>query len=155
MVEYIVLPLFSDKGERHVQVKSGLNQWNAYGRPRNFDEVYIPIPSWIHSNFNTAGFLPNRDTSFTLILPDRTRILAKVCQDNSKALMSNPNAKLGRWILREVLNLGYGELATYQTLRKVGIDSVTVYKQEEKCYSIEASTIGIYDKFKDSVNKKY
>ena len=31
--------------------KSGLNQWNAGGRPRHSDEVYIPIPSEIHKNF--------------------------------------------------------------------------------------------------------
>jgi len=33
--------------------KSGLNQWNARGRDRNPNEVYIPIPAEIHKNFPT------------------------------------------------------------------------------------------------------
>src|SRR5699024_7295953 len=49
---YIVLPLYSpNRGD--VPQRSGLNQWNAQGRVRHPDEVYIPIPTWIHDTFDT------------------------------------------------------------------------------------------------------
>jgi hypothetical protein len=45
---YIVLPLYSTRidknGQKQVQEKSALNQWNASGRARDFGEVYIHIP---------------------------------------------------------------------------------------------------------------
>ena len=53
-------------------------------------------------------FFPPRDTPFDLILPDGKILNAKVCQDNSKALMTNPNLALGDWLLRNVLNLKEG-----------------------------------------------
>ncbi len=47
--ESILLPLYSViKGVKTVPEKSGLNQWNAGGRKRNPNEIYIPISSWIH-----------------------------------------------------------------------------------------------------------
>ena len=45
--DYIVLPLYSTRTKK-VELSSGLNQWNAKGRKRDPDEVYIPIPAWIH-----------------------------------------------------------------------------------------------------------
>lgn len=103
-LEHVILPLFSDRGaKRHVPEKSGLNQWNALGRPRNPNEIYIPIPKWIHNVF--PKFFPARDKPFQLRLPDKSLLSAKVCQDNSKALMSNPNSALGEWLLRQVMNL--------------------------------------------------
>src|SRR5690554_4728056 len=48
-VNYVILPLYGyKKKEKFVYEKSGLNQWNAAGRKRDFGEVYIPIPSEIH-----------------------------------------------------------------------------------------------------------
>ena len=47
---YIILPLYSPR-EGKVPERSGLNQWNAKGRPRHHDEVYISIPSWIHREY--------------------------------------------------------------------------------------------------------
>ncbi|MEM5607125.1 hypothetical protein AAHH76_04880 [Bacillus toyonensis] len=68
--DHIILPLFSDRGtKRHVPEKSGLNQWNVMGRLRNPNEVYIPIPSWIHKV--SPNFFPLRDESFDLYLPDK------------------------------------------------------------------------------------
>jgi hypothetical protein len=47
--DYVILPLYSTRGSnRTVPLKSGLNQWNANGRHRNENEVYIPIPREIH-----------------------------------------------------------------------------------------------------------
>ena len=58
----------------------------------------------------------------------------KICQDNGKALMSNPNKALGKWILRDVLSLKEGEVLTYQKLKELGIDSILITKG--KNYSI-------------------
>ena len=41
---FIILPLYSVR-DNNVPTKSGLNQWNAAGRKRHPNEVYIPIPS--------------------------------------------------------------------------------------------------------------
>jgi hypothetical protein len=146
MSNYVILPLFSEQGGIHVPERSGLNQWNADGRLRASDEAYIRIPSWIHRVFR--GFFPSRDTSFVLTLPNGTNISAKVCQDNSKALMSNPNVALGEWILRIVLNQSYGKLATYQTLINAKIDSVKIVKINESNYSISCCPLGTYNEFK-------
>jgi hypothetical protein len=144
--KYVILPLYSDRGnKRHVPEKSGLNQWNASGRPRHHDEVYIPIPKWIHDVFPT--FFPPRDVNFQLRLPDKSLLSAKVCQDNSKALMSNPNKNLGEWLLRQVLDLEKRELLTYEQLQVLGIDSVIVYKHSDKHYSVDFCDIGSFDEF--------
>lgn len=144
--DYVILPLFSDRGgQRRVPEKSGLNQWNAGGRKRNPDEIYIPIPKWIH--VAKEDFFPGRDVSFDLRLPDGNTLDAKVCQDNSKALMSNPNKELGEWLLRQVMNLKEKELLTYEMLEILGIDSVIVYKHSEKLYSIDFCEMGSYDQF--------
>ena len=125
--------------------KSGLNQWNASGRPRDLNEIYIPIPIWIHRKF--LNFFPPRDQAFQLTLPDRTTMSAKVCQDDSKALMSNPNSALGKWLLRDVLNLQERELLTYDKLQAIGLDTVVIYKTDNETYDIDFTRIGSYEKF--------
>lgn len=146
---YIVLPLYSDKGSRNVPEKSGLNQWNALGRTRNRNEVYIPIPSLINKKF--PEFFPKRDTPFILHLPDGNEISSKVCQDNNKALMSNPNKALGEWMLRQVLGLKNGELLTYDRLLTIGFDSVVIYKNKDLDYTIDVAEIGSYDEFNNVI----
>ena len=143
--EYVILPLFSDKGERHVPSRSSLNQWNASGRKRNKDEAYISIPLWIHKKF--PKFFPSRDKCFKLKLPDGQVINSKVCQAGGKALMSNPNLDLGKWILRKVLNLNIGELLTYDKLESIGVDSVAITKDSDLEFRIDFMKLGTYDKF--------
>ncbi len=134
--KYVILPLFAMKGDvKYVASKSGLNQWNAGGRERQADEVYIPIPARVNSNFPL--FFPSKDFSFTLHLPNGSSISAKPCQQNRKALMSNPNIALGKWILRDVLQLKEGELVTIELLDRLGFDSVIVYKDSETDYRID------------------
>lgn len=147
--EHIFLPLYSDRGGRNVPAKSALNQWNAGGRKRNPDEVYIAIPSWIHQKF--SGFFPGRDKPFELILPNKNILNAKVCQDGSKALMTNPNKDLGQWILRDVMNLEENELLTYDRLEELGLDSVVIYKESPGRYSIDFTEIGSFDRFKEEL----
>lgn len=147
----VILPLFSDRGGRNVPEKSGLNQWNAAGRPRNANEIYIPIPAWIHKIF--PDFFPKRDVSFTLKLPNGSVLSAKLCQQGSKALMSNPNLELGKWLLRDVMNLKERELLTYEQLKIIGIDSVEVYKISDNNYKIDFRPMGTYDEFENQYNK--
>lgn len=157
--EYIILPLYSfstSKG-KYVPEKSSLNIWNAAGRKRDPNEAYIGISQKIH-NFindkyrdNQLKFFPARDTSFQLILPNGDILSAKLCQENSKALMTNPNKDLGKWILRKVLKLEEGEILTYTKLLELGIDSVKISQinisGEELVYSIDFCPIGSYDEF--------
>lgn len=143
---HVFLPLYSTRGgNKKVSEKSGLNQWNASGRPRDPNEIYIPIPAWIHQKF--PNFFPPRDQAFQLTLPDRATMSAKVCQDNSKALMSNPNSALGKWLLRDVLNLSERELLTYDKLQAIGLDTVVIYKTDNETYDIDFTRIESYEKF--------
>lgn len=147
IVSSIYLPLYKSRGDvREVPEKSGLNQWNAGGRQRHFDEVYIPIPSWIHRQF--PDFFPPRDKPFKMTLPDGRDLSAKVCQQGSKALMSNPNKALGQWLLRDVLNLREKELLTYEMLESIGIDSVLIDKLGDGAFEINFSGVDSFEEFK-------
>lgn len=148
--EHILLPLYSDR-DQNVPEKSQLNQWKASGRPRDFDEVYIQIPAWIHKKF--PNFFPPRDTPFTIDLPNGETISAKVCQEGSKALMSNPNKALGKWLLRDVMKLEHDEILTLERLRTIGLDSVVLYKIKDGHYSINFRETGSYDDFKKRLLK--
>lgn len=151
--DFVILPLYSKKaGKKVIYPKSGLNQWNADGRPRNSDEVYIQIKSSIHQVFK--GFFPNRDQIFNLILPSGKILSAKVCQQNSKALMSNPNRELGRWILRDVLNLESGVVVTYEHLTELGIDSVKITKKDNSNFYIDFCGVDTYEEFEVNYLKK-
>jgi len=141
----VYLPLYGR--DQTVFERSGLNQWNARGRERHPNEVYIPIPAEIHKNFQ--GFFPDRDTPFSLKLPNGKIMKSKVCQDNSKALMSYSNRELGKWILRDVLGLKEGELLTYERLQILGIDSVRIDKISNFEFEINFAKIGSYEEFRD------
>ena len=81
------------------------------------------------------------------MLPNGNELSAKLCQAGSKALMSNPNLELGKWLLREVINLKEKELLTFEKLQVIGIDSVEVYKVSDKVYKIDFRPTGTYDEF--------
>ncbi|MFI3254472.1 MAG: hypothetical protein R3Y63_09085 [Eubacteriales bacterium] len=136
---------FNKKQGNFVAEKSGLNQWNAGGRSRNPNEVYIPYPA--EDRRISEGFFPPRDTVFDLQMPDGTVIPTKVCQDDGKAIMSNPNKIFGEWLLRTVFELPENTLVTYEMLEKFGIDSVIFTKSEEGTYKIDFSDIGTYEDY--------
>jgi hypothetical protein len=143
----VCLRLYSTKsdGTKFVAEKSGLNQWNAGGRKRHPDEVYIPYPA--EDRERTRGFFPDRDTVFNLRMPDGTVIPAKVCQQDNKAIMSNPNKILGEWLLRNVFELPERTLVTYEMLERFGIDSVIFTKHGDLDYSVDFAEIGTYEQF--------
>lgn len=142
----VYLPLYSPK-ELEVQEKSGLNQWNASGRKRHPNEVYIPVPAEVHKNF--PGFFPDRDTPFDLKFPDGEISESKICQQGGKALMTKSNRKLGKLILRDGLSLKEGELATYEKLQLLGVDSVRIDKISNSEFEINFSKIGSYEEFRN------
>lgn len=144
-IDYIVLPLYSVKNGRNIIFeRSSLNQWNAGGRARDINEMYINYPAKVRGI--NENFFPPRDKEFILQTPTGENLRAKICQDNNKALMTNPNKAISDWLLRKVLKLGEGELATYERLEILGFDSVIVYKQES-LYSIDIMPLGSYEKF--------
>ena len=149
----IILPLYSTKGDLRVPQRSGLNQWNALGRPRNPNEVYVPIPIWIHKVFD--GFFPPKDQPFELKLPGDDSISVRVCQAKGKALMSKPNSDLGEWLLRTVLNIPEGMLVTYEMLAKINIDSVQIVKISDILYEIDFKSLGSFEDFNLSYNPKF
>ncbi len=152
--EHIFLPLYSKtkaKG-RFVPEKSGLNQWNAGGRDRHYDEAYIPIPAWVHREYE--GFFPPRDTPFELKLPNGKSLKVKLCQDGSKALMSDPNKDLGEWLLRDVMALKNNELLTINRLDEIGLDSVVVYKIAENIFEIDFTKTGSFEEFRELADKE-
>ncbi|VGO21464.1 phospholipase D-like domain-containing protein [Pontiella sulfatireligans] len=143
---FVILPLYAVKaGEKYVPEKSGLNQWNASGRPRDAGEVYIPIPRAVHTH--QTGFFPERDAPFTLVLPDGRELSAKVCQQGSKALMTNPNKALSDWLLRSLFKIPERELITYDVFRAYGTDSVRVERSDDDRYRIEFAPLNAYERF--------
>ena len=143
IVDTAYLPLYG-KG-RKVYESSGLNQWNANGRTRNYSEAYIPIPKKFHDL--KPYFFPNKDIIFTLKLPNNTTLKTKVCQSGSKALMSNPNKDLGKWLLRDIFKLKEGELLTNDILYTYGIDSVRIDKIANLEYEINFAKLDSYENF--------
>ena len=135
----LILPLFSSRKGGYVPERSGLNQWNAMGRPRSYDEVYIPY----NKEYRNAsiGFFPARDTPFDLLLPNGKHMSAKVCQADGKAIMSNPNKDLGEWLLRDVLKLKDGQLVTMDILDDKGVNAVIFTKHKNGTYSVDFSYV--------------
>jgi hypothetical protein len=146
IIETVYLPLYGKN--KIVYEKSGLNQWNADGRLRNENEVYIPIPATVHKK--SPNFFPDKNSPFSLKLPNGDTLQVKVCQENSKALMSYSNRDLGKWILRDVLSLRDGELVTFDKLQTLGIDSVRIDKIDDNNYEINFSSLGSFENYLES-----
>ena len=147
-VDSVVLKLYSSR-LNEVAEKRGLNQSFADGRARHHDEVYIPIPKAVHNA--KPDFFPPRHKTFILKTNDNQKFPAKVCQDNNKSLMSNPNKSLGKWILREQLKLPKGKKVTLRHLRQMKIDSVLIEKLDISNYKISSQ----FNFYKSKSMKKY
>lgn len=128
------IPLYSyNNGIPYIFEKSGLNQWNASGRKRDINEVYIPFPASLRDKY--PNFFPLKDTKWDLELPNGKVIKMKVCQEDGKALMSDPNKELGKWLLRDLLNLREGEILNYEKLLQIGISKLKFIKLKN-CYKV-------------------
>lgn len=141
----LCLPLYvqTKKDGKFVAARSGLNQWNAGGRKRDINELYIPYNKKDRERF--PSFFPARKDPFRLRLPDGTVLTASVCQEEGKAIMSNPNKLLGKWLLRKVFELPENTLVTYSMLVRFGIDCVVFTRNGDHDYSIDFGYIGTYE----------
>lgn len=164
--DFIILPLYGynkKSKEKEVFESSGLNQWNANGRTRNVNEVYIPVPAIIHHNFPL--FFPNNENDkkhFKLHLPNGNSFDASMCQtakiningakiNKGKGLMTKSNKGLGDWLLRKALQLKENELVTIKMLDNLGYDSVIIYKMDEKNYRIDIMKSNSYENFINNI----
>jgi hypothetical protein len=147
---FIYLPLYAPSSkDLEPAHASGINQWNAGGRTRNQNELYIPVPAWVHRVFE--GFFPsNNYERFEIELPNGQILNAKMCQSGQKGLMSNPNKTLGKWVLRDVLKVPVGTLVDREYLNIIGIDSVIVFKISNTKYKIDFASNGKFEEFKGS-----
>lgn len=151
---YLVLPLYSPS-KRKVFPKSGINNWNAAGRPRNFGEAYVPIPALVHRLM--PKYLPNRDQTFRLALPNDEIVQAKVCQSGGKALMSAPNAALCEWLYEQIdgsivvakKRLSQKRPYVYDDLVKIGKDSVVLRRsnRQDADFELEMAELGTYEEW--------
>lgn len=160
--DYVVLPLYSLKGgSKEVPERSGLNQWNAGGRARKFGEAYISVPQAIHNS--CPHFFPIGQ-SFNLYLPNSEMpASASLCQAGNKALMTNPNDELCKWIFKVIdpnFSISMYNKApsrnpySYADLELAGYDSVRVSKSknpDRPGYEIQFEEIGGYEDFLDAV----
>jgi hypothetical protein len=154
VLPYVVLPLYSTR-TKQVEAKSGINQWNAGGRAREFGEAYIPHPKEVRRRY--PNFFPPKDEPFTLRLPDGSEMSAKVCQQDGKAIMSNPNSLLCDWLFRMIddsqsvskARMSTGRAYTMEDLLRVGRDSVkiTLIDASKRIYELEPMPSGSFDGF--------
>jgi hypothetical protein len=161
-IDYVVLPLYSTRsGTKEVPEKSGLNQWNAAGRPRKFGEAYIPVPIDIHRN--CKDFFP-LGKKFKLYLPNTKEPAdASLCQSDYKALMTKPNDELCKWIFKVIdpkFSLSMYNKApsrtpfTYSDLETAGFDAVRVSKvknPQRSGFEIQFEPIGAYEDFLETI----
>jgi hypothetical protein len=153
---FVILPLYSTKSSvlKEVPLKSGINQWNAGGRPRSFGESYIPVPAIIHQI--RSGFFPDRETKFQLHLPNGEVVSAKICQQGDKALMSDPNDKLCKWLFSMIdgdwskseSRFSGSKPYSYDDLVNINKDSVRVSKSSDgQTYFMESAPLGSFEQF--------
>lgn len=63
--------------------------------------------------------------------------------------MSNPNKALGKWILRDILELKNGVLVTREQLDIIGIDSIKLSKLKDGTYCLDFLKSGSFEKFEE------
>lgn len=151
----VFLPLYSTR-THEIGAKSGINQWNAGGRQRTFGESYIPVPAEVKKI--KPGFFPPKDKKFSLLLPSGEKISAKICQENGKALMADPNSILCNWLFRMIdgeMSVASARLIqsrpyVYDDLLAIGKDSVEIRKTPngQADFELRLAPIGSYEDFK-------
>ena len=60
--------------------------------------------------------------------------------------MSDPNSALGKWLLRDVLEIPEGKPVTYEMLEEYDVDSVIFTKEGNRKYSIDFAPPGTYER---------
>jgi hypothetical protein len=138
-IEVLELPLYS-RSLGEVQGKSGLNWWNAGGRPRHHDEACIALSvKDIRNNLNFFSNRANRGTNFSAYTDDG-RVIEMSIEGNGppdnttgnlfgkQIASSNHISIFGEWILRDKLNLAPNTLVTRQILQNYGRETIEIIK---------------------------
>lgn len=178
--DYIYLPLYSYR-KKEVLESSGLNAWN--GKPKSKDsqtvrpkgEAYIPIPkilwekcpTWFDKNVDMRDYdgykkkTGKNSYTFKLHMPDGKVFDALVGQAGFKALQTNPQSVLGKWILdvigidnpqRERYDKPAEKVVTMDLLWKKGFDSVKLWHEDPNNPQdvwIDFADIGAFERFMD------
>ena len=90
-----------------------------------------------------------------ILQPGKRKIMGKTTttwQCLHYKTISNPNKALSDWLLRKVLRLKEGELATIEKLDILGIDSVLIQKEDEQNFSISIMNTNSYERFNTKFN---
>lgn len=148
--QHLVLPLFSYSGKTPmVFTRSGLNQWNAHGRPRSLREVYIPYN--MREQEAVPGFFPDYVSApkslkkhFTVHLPNGKTIEASRCQTGGKGIMSQDNSDFGDWLLHDVLEIPPGKLVTLDMLEERHINAVIFTKNSDDDFDLDFTYVDPY-----------
>ena len=61
--------------------------------------------------------------------------------------MTDPNKAMADWLLRKVLKLKEGELATIEKLDELGFDSVIITKTNKNNFKIDIMKTGSFTQF--------
>lgn len=108
------------------------------------DEYGTPISKMVKNNKGTwESVFPGRKNkerrSFELILkPSNTSIRAYLTESSNKAIMSlGKQTELGRWLLRDVMQLEVGEILTRSKLIEINIDAFKLTKLGNRRVSLE------------------
>lgn len=160
----LYLPLFSDR-DKKVQEKSGLNTFftkpktKGSKKARDFYEAYISIPKfiwnenpyWLGNSINLTDSKSyenkingKKSIQIMLHLPDGNTMKAIICQQGFKALQTNPQNILGKWLIRDILGFDREQESenhepihqiTMEDLEKIGIGSVKIWHEFDQDYS--------------------
>lgn len=145
ILQSLELPLYSRQtGE--VQERSGLNWWNALGRPRNPNEACIGLS--VHDIRRNLNFFPNRTHEGTIFnvytddgFPMEMQIEGSGPVDTAngirfgKQIASRPEKRVfGGWILRRKLDLPAGTIVTRQILQNYGRETIEFVKINDTEY---------------------
>ena len=152
-IDFVILPLYSTRDSRNklksVPERSGINQWVAQGRKRDEMELYIPIPAQVKRL--CPNFFPPRMQNFKLTLPNKQVIDVSVCQDGGKALMSNPNSVLGKYIFSVIdvnnVHATTRKPITYEDLSLINKDSIKIVKINGEYHLRNFCIVDSYEEF--------
>lgn len=176
--KYLYLPLYSYR-DKKVGKRSGLNAWNGNPKSKGSTtirpegEAYIPIPKalwakrpfWVDPNVDMRNYKEyKRKTGrssypIRLHMPDGTVFNALFAQAGFKALQTDPQSILGKWILnvlgikaprRKSYDQESDNVVTMQLLQKVGFDSVKLWHKDPNNYKdvwIDFAPYGSFERF--------
>lgn len=174
----VYLPLYSYR-DKIVPERSGLNAWNGKSKnkgsnmPRPEGEAYIPIPKifwkknphWFGKDINMLDYndfkrrTGKSSIEINLHMPDGSILPALIAQENFKALQTNPQSKLGKWILN-VLGIKKPickdpskpskNIVTMDLFYKKGFDSVKLWREDPNKLRdiwIDFAPLGSFEKY--------